>query len=440
MNKYKKILFPLCVFALLIVFAYHLITIESNNAGWLVPIWWALFGYTAFTTVTSYLNGTYEKPEHDLGLRTTVVIPCYNEDRETFQKMLNSISYQTKLPDVVCVIEDGSNKNNVCEDIFKKWAVNYPEETLYKYIKNSGKREAQAVAFRMYMYKTDVFVTLDSDTILDENAIEKGLYPFQDKKVMSVGGTLLDYNNKSNLLTRVVGLSFVSAFSNGRASISAFGSVIVNHGALAFYRKQIIQDNLNDYLNQIILGRKQVSGDDRMLTQYASLVGKTVYQETSIGYTLNPTKLSHLARQRTRWWRNFWRCGWEILKRQSPKKPVWWFQAARYARFFIYIPAICWVVVHDIMHYGVMVPEHWIIYIFVLGYIRRAGILRFNRNDMSKREQLFSYLVFSPFASILNIFLSNILEVYALLTAWSVKTWGTRKDVEVNINKNGGKK
>jgi hyaluronan synthase len=175
----------------------------------------------------------------------------------------------------------------------------------YKYISNSGKRVAQSQAFYEYQDEADIFLTMDSDTVLDENAIYEGCVPFQDSEIMSVAGLLLS-ENRTTLISKMLGISFPVSFTNGRASASVYNAVSVSCGGLALYRNTVIKKFLDHYLNQIVFGQRAMFGDDRMLTHYASLLGKTIYQETAIGYTLMPENISHLTRQRVRWWKSFW--------------------------------------------------------------------------------------------------------------------------------------
>lgn len=432
-NRWDKIALALCIIMVILAFVYHFFTIDSI-LKWTIPFVYLTFLWSIFLVVSSYFNKTYVQPEDsELSFRSAIVIPVYNEDQVLFKMVLESISKQTHLAEYVYVVEDGSLEENKVEAIFNEWAETYPHKTAYKYVANNGKREAQAVAFEMLRDEVDVFITIDSDTILDERAVEEGLYPFFNENVMSVGGVLLDYNNKDNFLTRVVGVSFVSAFSNGRASSSAWNSVGVNHGCLAFYRREVIEENLDHYLNQIVFKQKAKFGDDRMLTQYASLMGDTVYQESSIGYTVNPTKLSHLVRQRTRWWRSFWWGGVWFLKEQSIFSMAWWFQLVHFISWGLYTP-IFFLVYIFFPIVNMTIPIIVILYMIFMGYIRNVRVLRFDRPDMSKTKQVLYYLVFSPLSTILNILICTILQTYALLTVWKVANWGTREDVEVAIS------
>ncbi|OJG84340.1 hypothetical protein RV13_GL002260 [Enterococcus raffinosus] len=433
-NKWHKITLVMYLLSFVLVLIYHHYSINTI-LFWTIPFVVIAFLWNSFLTVSSYFNPIYICPENRSikEFRTAVVIPVYNEDRELFKKVLNSLSLQTSLPDYVYVIEDGSLEENKCEDLFNEWKDRFPNSTKYIYKENAGKREAQAVAFNELKDLVDIFITIDSDTILNVDAIEQGLYPFFDEEIMSVGGALLDYNNSDNFLTRSVGVSFVSAFSNGRSAYSRWKAVNVNHGCLAFYRSEVINSYIDHYLSQIIFSQKAKFGDDRMLTQYASIMGDTVYQETSIGYTLNPVKLSHLLRQRTRWWRSFWWGGLWFIQNQSPKKAAWWIQLSHYISFGAYTP----VFIAVYFYYPIVnrqLPIIVLLYMIALGYFRNIRTLTFERNDMSKLSQFISYLVFSPFSTIINLLICSILQIYGLLTVWKVASWETRENVEVGID------
>ena len=434
-NKWHTITMVCYFLAFFLLLAYHHFSINTI-LYWTIPFVIIAFFWNSFLTLSSYFNPVYIKPE-DRSLkefRTAVVIPVYNEDKEVFEKVLASLTHQAHLPDYVYVVEDGSLEENKCEELFNNWKDTFPNTVKYVYKENAGKREAQAVAFYELEGLVDIFITIDSDTILNEDAIEQGLYPFFDEKIMSVGGTLLDYNNRDNFLTRAVGVSFVSAFSNGRSAYSRWKAVGVNHGCLAFYRATVVDRYIEHYLSQVIFSQKAKFGDDRMLTQYASIMGDTVFQETSVGYTLNPVKFSHLMRQRSRWWRSFWWGGLWFIKYQSPKKAAWWIQLSHYISFGAYTPVFI-----AIYFYYPFVTQRFplavLLYMIALGYVRNLRTLSFERNDMSKTYQIISYLIFSPFSTLLNFIICSVLQVYGLLTVWKVANWGTRKNVEVGIEK-----
>lgn len=426
------ILASVAISALILLSVYHWWNAQMYTS-FLYPIITVSFIWLCCNIIFSFLQKDYENDVPKL--HKVVIIPVYNEAPETVQAVLESISMQTVMPDVVCLIEDGSQPENICQTVFEQWAnENLNIETMYKYIQNSGKRVAQAVAFKKYMDEADVFITIDSDTILDEHAIEYGLMPFIDAEVMSVAGLGVNYNDTS-ILEKATGIGFVSSFTNGRAAWGFWDSLAVSCGILAFYRKEVIAEHLDDYLTQTVFGMKANYGDDRMLTQYASLHGKTVYQESAKCYTLMPENLGHLTRQRTRWWKSFWWGTLWVLQHQSMKRPIWWLVLSQHISFVLYsfvFPLI--MVVVPIMTREFPVAP--LLYMVGLSYIRSLRTLAINHKDKSKLKQVLEYIFIMPISTILHIYICTCLQYYSLLTLKDVRSWGTRSVVEVTMHKN----
>jgi hyaluronan synthase len=361
----------------------------------------------------------------------SLVMTLYNEDPAVFMAVLRSIGAQTRVPDRLWITDDGSG-NDDCHQVFLRWhATECPAGVDVRYTRqdNTGKRGAQAAAFRDDL-QAHIFVTVDSDVILDPNAVEQGIRPFQSKRVMSVAGFLLGLNYQRNLLTCLVDVGFVSAFLNGRGGLSRLGSVSVNAGGLAFYRAHVIRDNLDHYLAQKVLGRHVQSGDDAMLTRYALLEGRCLFQRSAVGYTLHPEKLSHLTKQRLRWWRSFfWGNVW-LLYRFPMGRIVWWmtlWQFVEFAFMSILMPLALVIVPVTTGHFGTKM----IVFIVLLAYIQSAQYLSVRRPDQTYRSQVGLFLL-APFGSILNFYLGWMLQ-YAGLVTVAKSGWSTRQTVEVGL-------
>lgn len=393
------------------------------------------FAWLGLSLVLSHTHRDYKARRWNEGylnkLRVSVVIPVYNEDPVTFRQMLDSIAAQTRLPQALHIVDDGSATRD-CEEAFHQWMASHDLqiEASYTTISNSKKRHAQAVAFTADP-QADVWVTIDSDTVLDKDAIRQGLLPFQDPKVQSVAGLLLSLNHDKNLLTRLVELGFTMSFLNGRAAWSRVGSVVVNCGGLAFYRGEIVREHLYEYLNQTVWGRKVSSGDDRMMTCFALQQGRTVLQESAVGYTLVPEKLSHLTRQRVRWWRSFfWGGGW-LVQNFSLTQPAWWMVTWQFASFVLFSFALpVMLVVHPIStgHF----PWEFLGYAALLSWARSIRYLVISRPDQSRLSQLWTFAL-APLSSLLHMYLCSVLQ-YAGLATFLKTGWGTRESVEVGMD------
>lgn len=436
-SRTRYVVIALALATALALFALHHLEQAHEDRTVLVLVNLLGFAWVVFNLVASHVHqDTRVRPRAQRildELRVSVVVPVYNEDPATFRAMLESLSRQSRPVQRLHVVDDGSETRD-CENEFYEWLPTAPHglEAVYTTIPNSKKRHAQAVAFEADP-AADIWVTIDSDTVLDAHAIRQGLIPFARPKVNAVAGTLVALNDRTNLLTRLVDLGFTLSFLNGRASWSLLRSVVVSCGGLAFYRGAIVRKYLPRYLTQEIWGRRVISGDDRMMTCYALLDGHTVLQESSIGYTLVPENISHLTRQRIRWWRSFfWGGGW-LIQNFPLTKPAWWLVVWQFVSFVLFSFALpMMLVIHPIQSGNV--PWEFFIYLSLLAYARSVRYLVLKRPDQSPSQQLITFLL-APVSSLLHLYLCSVLQYVGLFT-FRKTGWSTRQKVEVAMNLN----
>jgi hyaluronan synthase len=306
-------------------------------------------------------------------------------------------------------------------------------------ISRKGKRQAQgetilrvrkiAAEFGLLKHRVK-FMTVDSDGILDPNAVDELLKPFADPKVFSVAGVVIAVNNTKNLLARFTDLWYVTSQLVDRSAQSTMNSVLVNSGVIAMYRFEVPNGCLDAYLNETFFGRAVEFSDDSRLTLEALQYGKTVQQTSAIAFTLMPENLSHHIRQYTRWMRGSFIRSWWRFKYLPLNKTAYWVHFIRwtmaltgsfmFADIFIAEPALK----HQL--------SPWLLLITVLiGYMQSLKYLTIKRSDESGWSQAFTYLL-SPIASLWAYFVLRSVQWYARATC--LKTgWGTRNEVEVGL-------
>jgi hyaluronan synthase len=433
-GRRRYLAFSLVLGVVLVGYAHHHFTRVAHHPSHLVAVDLLAFWWLAFCVIASHLHLDFRssaKQARDLdGRRVTVVVPVFNEDRKTFRALLDSVVCQSRLPQRLHVIDNGS-ANSDCRLVFDDWALTAPTvmEVRYDITGQIGKRRAQAIAFDADP-DADIFVTVDSDTVLDPHAIDEGTMPFARADTTSVAGLLLGLNHGKNLLTRLVDLSYVMSFLNGRASLSCLGSVVVNCGGLSFYRADVVRKYRHAYTTQTVWGRPVVTGDDRMLTGYSLLEGRAVIQERAVGYTLLPENLSHLTRQRLRWWRSwFWGGGW-LIRTCPVTRPAWWLVLWQFAIFILYSLAIPAALISHPQETGQLALP-LLGFMALLACIRSVRYLILRRPDQSYRRQLTTFAM-APFSSLLNLYLCTLLQYLGLVTCLRTG-WSTRQTVEVSI-------
>ena len=295
-----------CVGLLLILMRHVWFVSQWQNYRALAIIWSLAAGFAALQWALSWLERPYSvTPEWQDRLdhmKVTVNIPVYNEDHDVLDRVIYSLFAQTRLPDKVEVVDDGSNEEY--SDIRDYWLSNHPEQVEFSWVRqtNLGKKRAQVRTFARD--DANIFITLDSDTTLARNAIEEGLKPFADARVQSVAGIELAWNHDSNLLTRIKSINTVIwQFVTCSAQNVMSGSILVNRGTFALYRADVVRDNVDFYVNETCFGRPFRLGDDSMLTLLALGRGRAVQQQTAVCFAVYPETFSHTMRQWTRWMR-----------------------------------------------------------------------------------------------------------------------------------------
>lgn len=223
----------------------------------------------------------------------TVIIPSFNESNEALTKTIDSILNQKNINEFEIIVIDDGSKNPLLIDTKSNVQLIRTED-------NQGKREAQAIGILKAQYEW--IITVDSDTILDENCIYNILKNCEEEQVDACTGNVLLSNENENLLTKMSACMYWFSFFQERASQAYFKSVICCSGAISCYRKQIVLDHLEEYTNQIFLNQKCQIGDDRHLTNLFILNNKNVsWSLNSVAYTDAPSNYDKFIKQQIRW-------------------------------------------------------------------------------------------------------------------------------------------
>lgn len=360
--------------------------------------------------------------------RVCVVVPIYNEDPAIVARSLASIEAQTHQPTYVRIIDDGSPDRSAY-DYAVEWASTRPWAKVI-HQENAGKREAMGRAFRELVDDVDVFVCVDSDTVLEPSAIREGLAPFSDPRTAAVTGTVVALNQDKGLLPQLLDLRYVNAFLYERAAYSRLGSVLCVCGSLAFWRADIVNQRVDEFLGQQFLGETCSYGDDRHLTNLSLLHGRVVIAHRAVARTAVPEKGGHLIRQQVRWGRSFFRESLFALTNLRPKRAAWWLTL---------LETVSWVgftagLVLALFILPAMTGEaHWIdylVWVVLAGYARSVHMFSVRRAGRPWWVQTGVFLM-APLYGMIHVLALLPLRLWSLATLRST-SWGTRaKGVEV---------
>lgn len=234
----------------------------------------------------------------------TVVVPAYNEGQQVLHT-LRSLTESDYPPEKVHIVavDDGSKDDTW--HWLERAAQLYPGRiALVRCPVNRGKRHALHQGFMRA--KGDVLVTIDSDSEVDPAALRNLVTPLaRDSAVGAVAGNVRVLNQTNGALPRMVDVSFVFSFDFLRASQSGINAVFCCPGAMAAYRRSIVQRVLPEWLDQTFLGRPAMIGEDRALTNLVLRAGYDArYQRNAVCRTTVPSTFRGLCRMYLRWGRS----------------------------------------------------------------------------------------------------------------------------------------
>mgnify|MGYP001247221634 CR=1 FL=1 len=388
---------------------------------------WAVFAILGTKLFLSLLPPrTWDPaPPH---LRVGVIVTSYNESPGYLRACLSSLLSQSRPPERIVVIDDCST-DLAGHDLATSLARSHASVTAIRHEVNAGKRRALATGFDELAGQVDVFVCVDSDTILEPTAIEEGLAPFSDPRTTASTGVVVVANHEKNLLTRLVDVRYINAFVGERAAYSRFGSVLCVCGSLAFYRADVVLRHLDAFLNQRFLGDIATVGDDRHLTNWCLSEGRVVLAENSIAHTAAPQRWGHYLRQQTRWGRSFFRESLWVLRHRSPRVLAWWLTILELAQWFVFSTILVYIVlIHPIIT-GYFLFGQYLLFVALMAMARSVRYFDVKRENQSLASRLHSFIV-SPVYGYLTIFVTAPLRFWSLFTL-KRNAWGTRKAIEL---------
>lgn len=280
--------------------------------------WLYLYSIIAAAFLLSrYLFGAFYRPvpiDKDYTPGVTIIIPCFNEEEWIHRTILSCVNQDYPIDKLEIIVVDDHSTDRSVEKIKETIEKLKAEDEHYEIAKrvsyivqpeNKGKRDALCEGVKVAKHELVVFV--DSDSFLDPFAIRNLVQPFKDSNMGGVAGRTDVANTYTNALTKMQSVRYYIAFRVMKAAEAYFDGVTCLSGPLSCYRKQIVLDNMDKWLNQRFLGQKATFGDDRAMTNFVLRHHRTGYQDTAICSTIVPNKHRVFLKQQMRWKRSWLR-------------------------------------------------------------------------------------------------------------------------------------
>jgi hyaluronan synthase len=327
------------------------------------------------TCVTTYILSRFlfslfyrSKPDAGIEPHVAIVMPGFNE-QEAIAASLTSLLKLRYPPDKLelVAVNDGSTDNTLVE--MRRVAdaadgrvrvIDFPE--------NRGKRAAMAAGIRATSAETIVFV--DSDSVLEPDALRKLVQPLADPRVGAVCGHANVLNVRDTWLTRMQAVRYFVAFRVVKAAESVFNTVTCCSGCFSAYRREAIMPRLEWWEKQTFLGVESTFGDDRSLTNCVLRDWHVLYEKNAVSHTIVPTTFRAFVKQQTRWKRSWTRESLMVSRFIWRKHPV----AAAFTYLSIVLPLIAPVAALHSIFWGAIAHDGSLPLIYIAGIYSLAVV------------------------------------------------------------------
>lgn len=257
--------------------------------------------------VSRFLFSTMYRPSKDHGLcpPVAIVMPAFNEEDAIAASLtsLLDLDYPPELLEIVAV-NDGSTDDTLARMNRVADAVGGRVRVI-DLGRNRGKRAAMAAGIRAT--DAEIIAFVDSDSVLEPDAMTRLVQGFHDPRVGAICGHADVLNLRDNWLTKMQGVRYFVAFKVVKAAESVFSAVTCCSGCFSAYRREAVMPHLEWWESQRFLGVESTFGDDRSLTNCVLRTWRVRYEANAVSHTIVPDTFSQFMTQQVRWKRSWTR-------------------------------------------------------------------------------------------------------------------------------------
>ncbi|HUS31434.1 MAG TPA: glycosyltransferase family 2 protein [Kofleriaceae bacterium] len=259
--------------------------------------------YVAGVLIRILRGKKWDETRDDFEPTVTVVIPMFNEGeaiKETLQSLLDS-DYPSHKLQIVCV--DDCSTDNSFEIAREMARASGGKLKVIRNRVNLGKRRSINRAVRSA--ESEIIVSVDSDVVVDANAIRELTRRFTDDRIAAVGGWVDVRNKHDNWLTRMQVIKYWYGYHFLKNLEWGFRRVMCLSGCLTAYRRSVLVELEPVLEDRTILGVSIKYGEDRFLTRQIIKAGYlTTMTHAARCRTFVPNTLASYFSQQLRWRRS----------------------------------------------------------------------------------------------------------------------------------------
>lgn len=319
----NKIIYSINLFFLAYMFLYSL--------AFFITTVLSSFNLDDFTVRRDFISSSYLNNDSNF-IPISILVPAYNEAITIIDSIESLLQLDYPLYEIL-VINDGSTDATLRTviDYYDLKKVKKPYRRLVpskialsiyqndQKIKitlvhkvNGGKSDALNLGINMSSFP--MFVCIDADSVIKNNALKKIIQPFlEDDTTVAVGGNIKvsngmtfkdgevsSYKGQDKLIVKFQKIEYLRVFLNSRVSLDGFNGNLIISGAFGLYNKQAVV-NVGGYSHDLMGEDMEVIVKIHSFYRKNNLDYSTAYVPDAICYTEVPEKIKVLKKQRRRW-------------------------------------------------------------------------------------------------------------------------------------------
>ncbi len=222
-------------------------------------------------------------------MAVTAIVPAYNEEKSIASTIESLLAQSYALTEII-VVDDCST--DATGDIARR----YEQVRVVRTPENQGTK-SQAQNYALSLVQTELFVTVDADTVLKPDALYEAMRFFNDPNAEVVCGTVIPQVRKS-FWERGRFVEYLYSYGIMKPAQNHQGLVLVASGCFSVFRTETVR-NVGGF------NERTLAEDMDVTWEILNQGGRVYYASKSVSYPVEPPTFRIYTRQLDRWYRGF---------------------------------------------------------------------------------------------------------------------------------------
>jgi cellulose synthase/poly-beta-1,6-N-acetylglucosamine synthase-like glycosyltransferase len=232
-----------------------------------------------------------------------IVTPMFNEGQGVFDSITSMLALDYPAHKLSIIVVDDCSTDDSYTWASLAARQNPQRVTVLRNRANMGKRKSIARAVRAT--NAEIIVSIDSDVVVDPQAIRALARRFTSPRIAAVGGRVFVSNPNESWLTRMQVIKYFLGYEYLKSLERAFHSVMCLSGCLTAYRRSVLLELESILENRNLFGVPIKYGEDRFLTRQIVKAGYETYcTMDAFCWTTAPSTFRKYFAQQLRWRRS----------------------------------------------------------------------------------------------------------------------------------------